>query len=148
MHHRRRHSNNKFSGTLGIFLSSILAVFVIIALAGCGDNATGPGIGNGNGENGNGNGNDVPGENEVWMVGQSFTPSNLEVEVGTTVTWENRSSETHTVTSGSDGSHDEIFDSGSVPPGEDYSFTFDETGTFDYFCIPHPNMTGTITVVD
>jgi len=132
-----------------LILTSILGFFVIAALAGCGDNSTGPGIGNGNDNgNGNGNGNDVPGENEVWMIGQSFSPSNLEVQAGTTVTWENRSSETHTVTSGSDSSHDDIFDSGNVAPGDDYTYTFDEAGTYEYFCRPHPNMTGTITVVD
>jgi plastocyanin len=82
------------------------------------------------------------------MEGQSFNPSNIEVEVGTTITWENKSNETHTVTSGSSGNHDGNFDSGNIAPGGEYSYTFNEVGEFDYYCIPHPNMTGTVTVVE
>ncbi len=127
-------------------LASILILSVtLIGLAfyGCGDSSTDPGYN----ENGNENG-ETPGLNEVWMQGQNFTPSNIEVEVGTTITWENRSDETHTVTSGSSGNHDGNFDSGNIAPGGEYSYTFTEVGEFDYYCIPHPNMTGTVTVVE
>ena len=48
----------------------------------------------------------------------------------------------HTVTA-SDGS----FDSGIMQPGQTFSFTFDELGSFHYSCILHPAMMGTITVV-
>jgi plastocyanin len=39
-----------------------------------------------------------------------------------------------------------IFDSGSMSRGSNFSHTFSEAGTFGYYCIPHPYMTGTITV--
>lgn len=119
----------------------MLLVPCLILLYGCGS-ATDPG------HNDNGNGTATPGPNEVYMVGQSFSPSTREVTVGTTVTWTNQSNEVHTVTSGSGGSHDGKFDSGSVQPGAVFSFTFDETGSFPYYCIPHPGMTGTIVVVN
>lgn len=84
------------------------------------------------------------------MGSQSFTPSSIEVEVGTTVTWTNGSSVTHTVTSGTDGDHDGKFDSGNISPGSQFSYTFNEVGTYPYFCVPHLNlgMTGTVTVVE
>jgi len=28
-----------------------------------------------------------------------------------------------------------------------FSYTFDEPGTFSYHCTPHPDMTGSVTVV-
>lgn len=94
--------------------------------------------------------NDEPGINEVWMEGHSFTPSTLTIESGTTVTWTNQSDEVHTVTSGVDGDHDGEFDSGNLSPGEEYSYTFDETGEYDYYCIPHHEvgMTGRIVVTE
>lgn len=92
------------------------------------------------------NGNGEPGENEVWMVGQSFTPGTIEIETGTTITWTNQSSEVHTVTSGSPGSPDGEFDSGNMSAGQEFSHTFEEAGSFDYYCALHPGMTGTITV--
>jgi plastocyanin len=40
----------------------------------------------------------------------------------------------------------EMFDSGDIAPGETFSYTFTEAGTFDYFCTPHPWMMGTVIV--
>lgn len=80
----------------------------------------------------------------------AYDPLDLEVEVGTTVTWTNDDIVAHTVTSGvaddSGAEADDIFDSGFVEPGETFSHTFDEAGTFPYFCTPHPWMRGTVTV--
>lgn len=38
------------------------------------------------------------------------------------------------------------FDSGSIGPGQAFSYTFSQAGTFDFFCIPHPGMVGSITI--
>lgn len=38
------------------------------------------------------------------------------------------------------------FDSGSIGGGQDYFFTFNQPGTFEFFCEPHPGMVGTITI--
>ena len=82
---------------------------------------------------------------------KAYSPLKLEVKVGTTVTWTNKDSMPHTVTSGvSDGSlgkPDNIFDSGNFAKGETFSYTFDEVGEFPYFCIPHPWMKASVTVV-
>ncbi|MCV0392137.1 MAG: PEFG-CTERM sorting domain-containing protein [Nitrosopumilus sp.] len=71
----------------------------------------------------------------------------VEILVGDTIKWQNADTAAHTVTSGSatDGSND-IFDSGLFPPGQTFSYTFEEIGTYPYFCIVHPWMEGSIIV--
>lgn len=122
---------------------SILTVFCFL-IAGCSDNPSGL---DDNGGNGDGNGDTDP--NEVTMTASTFTPQNLEVTAGTTVTWINTSNEVHTVTSGSGGQHDGRFDSGNIGPGGEFTYQFTEEGNFPYYCIPHlaAGMTGTITVI-
>lgn len=133
--------NSKCLDTIYPFFLSLIVVLSLL-LAGCGDEATGPDV---NDEN------DIDEPNPpavVEIVGQSFSPSNLQIDAGTTVTWENDSDLVHTVTSGSDRQHDDKFNSGDLAPGDTYSYTFNETGSYDYFCIPHPGMEGNITVVN
>jgi plastocyanin len=68
----------------------------------------------------------------VEMEDFAFQPERIEVEPGTTVRWVNKDSAMHTVTA-EDGS----FDSGEVDPSETYERTFDEPGTYAYYCEPH-----------
>ena len=75
----------------------------------------------------------------VEISGFTFSPSELTVAKGATVTWTNKDSMAHTVTSSS-------FDSGPVQNGGSFSFTFTQAGTYDYHCSIHPSMTGKITV--
>lgn len=77
--------------------------------------------------------------NEVSIVDFSYDPATLTVEKGTTVTWTNKDTVPHTVTS-------DTFTSASLNPGQTYSFTFDTEGTFDYHCAFHPNMKGKVVV--
>ena len=74
--------------------------------------------------------------------GQSFSPASFTVKAGTTVTWVNKDGTEHTVTS--KGSS--LFDSGNVPTGGTFSYTFRQPGTYTYYCTLHPWMTGTIVV--
>jgi plastocyanin len=60
--------------------------------------------------------------------------------VGTTVTWTNQDKVTHSVTANT-----HIFNT-FIGPGETVSFTFTTAGTYQYYCAPHPDMTGTIVV--
>ena len=71
----------------------------------------------------------------------AYHPAQTEIAVGTTVTWTNSDTVPHTATA-TDGT----FDSGILDPGKSYSFTFEEAGTFDYSCLVHPQMKGTIVV--
>lgn len=124
---------------------------LLISFAGCGSDSSTSVVNNSNQNN---DGNEEPVENqeanEVWMDGNAFNVSNLEVEAGTTVTWTNKSNANHTVTSGERGAEDagELFDSGSISPGGVFSFTFDEAGTFAYFCDFHPGMDAEVTVTE
>jgi LPXTG-motif cell wall-anchored protein len=70
-----------------------------------------------------------------------FEPDQLTVAPGTTVTWVNDGEQPHTSTA-----DDGTWDSGTLQPGESYSFTFDDPGDYSYLCEIHPDMTATITV--
>ena len=84
---------------------------------------------------------DAASETEVAIQDFTFSPDPLEISVGTTVTWTNEDSAPHTATA-DDGS----FDSGTLEQGDSFSFTFEEPGTYTYFCEIHPDMTGTVVV--
>ena len=79
--------------------------------------------------------------NTVSISGYAFNPSSLNVTTGTTVTWTNNDSVTHTVTSDTNA-----FTSGDLSPGQTYSYTFNQAGTFAYHCGIHTYMHGTVTV--
>src|SRR5215211_7407591 len=70
-----------------------------------------------------------------------FDPDQLSVAPGTTVTWVNEGEAPHTTTA-----DDGTWDSGTLQPGEDFSFTFDQPGTYTYHCSIHPDMTASVKV--
>ena len=75
----------------------------------------------------------------VAMNDNSFSPATIRVSAGSTVTWENRGDSPHTSTG--DG-----WDSGTVVPDDTFERQFDATGSFDYECVFHSGMTGTVVV--
>ncbi len=81
----------------------------------------------------------------IDISGFTFSKTALDVTKGTTVTWSNKDGTTHHVTSGTPPTGDGKFD-GPVAGGATFSFTFNDAGTFKYFCSIHNTMTGTITV--
>ncbi len=81
----------------------------------------------------------------------SFDPGQLSIQRGDTVTWTwAQNGFFHSVTSGKDGTPDGLFDSGTVRSPFTFSYTFNNAGTFDYYCRPHLSMgmTGQITVAE
>lgn len=79
----------------------------------------------------------------VTIFDNYYSPSNLSIPAGTTVTWTNSGAASHTVTA-----NDSSFDSGTLAPGTSYYHTFDAPGTYSYYCRIHGmGMSGTITVV-
>jgi plastocyanin len=70
-----------------------------------------------------------------------FDPDAITVPAGTTVIWTNLDSAPHTVTSTSG-----IFDSGVMDQGESFSYTFQDPGTYDYYCLIHPYMKAKVIV--
>ena len=97
-----------------------------------------------------------------------YEPSTVSVAPGSTVVWENVGSIGHTVTAYSDeipegatyfasGGFDSeqaarsgYPDQGVIAGGETYEHTFETTGSFGYFCIPHESagMVGTVEVTE
>lgn len=101
-----------------------------------------------------------------------FDPESIKIAVGDTVVWKNVGSIAHSVTAyenkipsdatyfasggydseqaARDGYSADDPDSGSIPGGESYKHTFETTGTFPYFCIPHEaaGMKGEVEVVE
>ena len=97
----------------------------------------------------------------------TFEPKQIQVSVGTEVTWENVGAIGHTVTAYEDEIPDDAayfasggFDSqeaaadgypeeGNITEGGSYEHTFETTGTYEYYCIPHEmnGMVGTVKVV-
>ncbi len=75
-----------------------------------------------------------------------YIPSLIVIEKGKQVTWVNEDSAFHSITSGNYDAPTELFDSGHLDPFESYTLTFDETGTYDYFCTLHPWMKGQVIV--
>jgi plastocyanin len=96
---------------------------------------------------------------KVSIADKQFTPAKIIVAQGDTVTWtvEKAIGEPHTVTSGTPAGSDKgaAFDSQTTDAdltklkdvGGTFSFTFDKAGTYAYFCIVHPTMTGEVLVL-
>jgi plastocyanin len=75
----------------------------------------------------------------------AFNPQSITVKVGSTVTWTDKDTTAHTVTSVSGPAS---FNSGPLAaPGGTFKFTFSQAGTYSYHCAIHPFMMATITVV-
>lgn len=80
----------------------------------------------------------------------AFAPNPINAQVGDTVTWTNKDTTIHTVTSGN-GTPDGKFDSSNggqsyMAGGQTFSYTFTEAGDYPYYCTLHPLMVGTVVV--
>ena len=71
----------------------------------------------------------------------TFGPSTLVVARGTTVTWTNSDDIPHTIVA-----TDKSFKSKVLDTDETFSYTFENPGTYPYFCSIHPHMTGEVMV--
>lgn len=83
-----------------------------------------------------------------------YVPTHLSVAKGTTVTWVNSDTAIHTVTAGlpsfdaggTDYPGGDEFDSDLMYGGDTFEHIFDEPGRYDYYCLLHPWMIGSVTV--
>lgn len=125
-----------------------VAVFALLAAAGC--------SGSGSGSAGNAPARDEASTVHLKLL--AFTPGQLRVKVGTTVTWANDEPITHTVTSGavtgidptsglrSGQRPDGRFDHTLSGKGSTYSYQFTQAGTYSYFCSIHQGMNASVVV--
>lgn len=88
-----------------------------------------------------------------------YVPTNLDVDLGDTITWVNDDISGHTITSGKGigflgnpdtdkAQPDGNFDSGIISTGKSWSYTFKEKGFFSYTCTIHPWIERSITVLE
>jgi plastocyanin len=80
-------------------------------------------------------------EETVNIDNFTFSPAELTIVPGTTVTWVNHDDIPHTVVE-----ENKAFRSRALDTDDKYSFTFMKAGDFTYFCSLHPHMTGKIVV--
>ncbi len=80
---------------------------------------------------------------EVAIENFAFSPGDITVKKGTSVTWTNKDSSPHTVTETDNQTGPK---SENLKQGDKYSFTFSSEGTYHYRCDIHPDMLGTVTV--
>ena len=126
----------------------LLPLAAALALTACGGedpSATTPGTTSG-ATSGSGSGA------AVEIVNFVYTPETIEVTAGTTVTWTNNDSFAHTVTAGTPDAPTDLFDAdlgdrtAAGNEGATFGHTFDEPGTYPYFCDLHPSMLGEVVV--
>lgn len=77
----------------------------------------------------------------ITIQGFAFGPATITIPVGTTVTWTNKDTAPHNVTSATGA-----FASKDMTTGQTFSFTFNQAGSFTYGCTIHPRMVATIVV--
>ena len=87
-----------------------------------------------------------------------YAPEKVSIKAGESVRWENDGETVHSVSTAAANAQNPkdaampkgavSFDSGFIPPGGDYSYTFTVPGTYRYFCLPHEKagMVGVIIV--
>ena len=139
--------------------SIAVAVVAVVALAGCGKITNSYGSAKSSGapaggaaqasstptSSGSGAGAVVPaGSTTVAIQNFTFTPQTLTVKAGTKVTWTNKDSTVHDVTStngpGTNATTTSTFASGTLNSGQSFSFTFTKAGTYFYECSIHAMM--------
>jgi plastocyanin len=79
-------------------------------------------------------------EVKVTIDNFTFTPPELNLKVGDTVTWTNHDDIPHAIVSAGK------FRSKTLDTDDSFTFTFAAAGDYKYFCSLHPHMTGMIKV--
>ena len=77
----------------------------------------------------------------VTIKNMAFSPANLTISAGDTVTWVNEDRMRHSAED-----LNGAFDTGLLANGQSASLTFSGAGSFNYRCGPHANMRGSITI--
>jgi plastocyanin len=80
-------------------------------------------------------------ETHLTIDNFTFSPATVTVPVGTKIVWENNDDIPHSIveTTGK-------FHSAALDTEDKFSFSFNQAGTFEYFCGLHPHMRGKVVV--
>ena len=71
-----------------------------------------------------------------------YAPAAITVKAGGTVTWTNRDSAPHTATAKANSA----FNTDTLKQGQSKQITLSKPGTYQYTCLFHPFMSGTVVV--
>ena len=83
----------------------------------------------------------APRVHTVKMQNFGFTPAELTVARGDTVVWSNTDFVPHSTTA-----RNSAWDSKAIEANGNWRFVARDAGRYDYYCVFHPNMKGTIVV--
>jgi len=78
----------------------------------------------------------------IEIEGFAFAPEGVTIDAGASLTWTNLDGTAHTVTQNGVA----LLDSPDLDTDDTYEVTFDEPGTYEYFCRFHPAMRARVTV--
>jgi plastocyanin len=129
-------------------LLALILACLALGLVACGGDDDDGGGGGGGGDSSQQPADSGGGGVEVSMENIQFSPKDVTVKAGETITFRNKESIPHDVhkTSGP-GDDFSSGDSGGMQQGDTFELKLDQPGTYEYVCNVHaPGMTGTITV--
>ncbi|WP_220443937.1 cupredoxin domain-containing protein [Pararhodobacter zhoushanensis] len=78
---------------------------------------------------------------DIAIEGMAYSPAEITIARGDSITFTNNDSMPHTATFRSAG-----MDTGRLSQGQTATLTFANAGTFDYFCAVHPSMRARVIV--
>ncbi|MEX2194436.1 MAG: plastocyanin/azurin family copper-binding protein [Thermoleophilaceae bacterium] len=111
-------------------IAAVAAVAALLIAGGCGGGDDG----------------DAPATAAVTIAGFEFDPDPVRVRAGATITWTNADEAPHTAEA--DSGAPAPFDTGRLGLGDQAEVTLETPGTYQYFCVFHRFMTGTVEVVE
>jgi glucose/arabinose dehydrogenase/plastocyanin len=85
---------------------------------------------------------------DVDIINFTFSPASVTAQMGDAVRWVQRDPDpiAHTSTSGVGGVPNGLWESGLLINGASFYYTFNNPGTYPYFCAVHTGMTGHVIV--
>lgn len=82
----------------------------------------------------------------INIAKMKYEQPEVTIKAGQTVTWINLEAMPHNVAFKAGMIGDAKLDGAMMKKDQSYSITFNEAGTYDYFCTPHPFMKGKVIV--
>lgn len=116
----------------------------LLVLAGASLGGAGCGGSEGGGSAGDG-GRTASAKQTVQIASYKYLPETVEVQAGGSITWKNEDDALHNAQTDDGGMG--AFDTKDLDLGDSKRLTFEEPGTYSYYCIYHRFMEGTVEVV-
>lgn len=83
---------------------------------------------------------------QISVGAQAIEPNSATIQVGQSVVWINASQNIYTIISGLPGQPNDVFNSGEMPPGATFIFTFTSAGSYSYYVNENPTLIGQVVV--